>query len=356
MSAPALKALPQTDDAADARLSRAGGEPRRQPSAHVRWHRLGQHAASVLAIVVLAVLIWRANPAVLWSRLASANLWLLAAAMALNFGQIWFKALRLGMLLSPTTRIPLRRLFGYTLIGYAGNNVLPVRGGEVVRLRLLQQREHVPVGTFVGVFSAERILDAASVLAVAGTLPLLAPLPAAARAGLALLAGVAIGGYAVLLALAHGPSVPPDAGRFRRFVGDLARGVHVVRRPMLLVRALAASLGALGWEVLIVLLVMHGFGMPLEAAAPGLVILCVNLALVAPSVPAHVGSFEAGAVLGLTLCGIGEAPALAFALAYHVVHLVPVTIAGAIAYARLPAGERTAPARLVVMTSREEDV
>ncbi|HEY3354023.1 MAG TPA: lysylphosphatidylglycerol synthase transmembrane domain-containing protein [Polyangia bacterium] len=312
--------------------------------------------ASVAAIAVLAVLIWRAHPRALLTQLLQANLWLVAAAMVLNFVQIAFKAQRMRTLLSPAIAIPLRRLYAYVLIGYAGNNVLPVRGGEVVRLRLLQQRERVAVGTFVGVFSAERILDAASVLAVAGTLPLVAPLPAPARAGLALLAGVAIGGYVVLLILARSAAVPAGAGRLRRFLGDLARGAHAMRRPRLLIENLITSIAALGVEALIIVLVLRGLGMPLSAGAPALVILCVNLALVAPSAPAHVGSFEAGAVLGLSLCGVAQAPALAFALLYHIVHLVPVTLAGAVAWARLPAAERvtvqggTCPSPLVGTT------
>jgi uncharacterized membrane protein YbhN (UPF0104 family) len=310
----------------------------------VLLHRL----ATVAALAVLVVLVWRAHPATLLAHLAQANLWLLGAAMALNFLQIYFKTQRMRTLLSPAATIPLGRLYAYVLIGYAGNNVLPVRGGEVVRMRLLQERERVAVGTFVGVFSAERILDAASILAVAGTLPLVAPLPAAARAGLALLAGVVIGGYVVLLALARSATVPPGAGRLRRFLGDLARGARAMKRPRLLVETMLASVASFVIEGGIILLVLRGLGMPISAGAPALVILCVNLALVAPSAPANLGAFEAGAVLALGLCGIAQAPALAFALLYHVVHVVPMTLAGAAAWARLPdeAKAPKAPSRI----------
>jgi uncharacterized membrane protein YbhN (UPF0104 family) len=300
--------------------------------------RAGRWVASLGAAAILGYLVWRADPRVLLAHLAAAAWWPLLAALTLNFFQIWLKAVRLRTLLVPVKALGLGRLYRYTLIGYAGNNVLPVRGGEVLRLALLKQREAVPVGAFVGVFSAERLLDAASVVLVAAVLPLLAPLPGAARLGLGVLIGITVVGYVGLLVLAaRWGTAPPGAGRVRRFVADLSRGGRALRRPGLLASSLASSVGALLCEAVSVVVVMRGLGVPLHAAAPPLVILFVNLAMVAPNAPANLGAFEAGAVLALTLCGVGEPAALAFALAYHAVHLVPVTLVGALAYATLPA-------------------
>jgi hypothetical protein len=41
-----------------------------------------------------------------------------------------------------------------------------------------------------------------------------------------------------------------------------------------------------------------------------------------------VGVLEAGGVLALSIAGVAPAPALAFALLYHAVHLVPITALG----------------------------
>jgi len=309
-----------------------------------RLQRVGRWVASLLALAILAYLVWRAHPRALLDCLSSANWWLLAAAMAINFVQIGLKATRLRTLLLPVKRVRLAALYRYILLGYAGNNVLPLRGGEVVRLALLRQREAIPAGAFMGVFSAERVLDGASVVAVAAVVPLLAPLPPAARFGLGVLVAATLGGYIALLAIAaRWGTMPADAGRLRRFIANLALGARALRRPALLASSLASSVGALVCEAAIVLLVMKGLALPLIPAAAPLIILFVNLALTAPNVPANLGAFEAGAVIALTVCGVSETPALAFALAYHAVHLVPVTLAGALAYATLPVHREEPP-------------
>jgi len=62
-----------------------------------------------------------------------------------------------------------------------------------------------------------------------------------------------------------------------------------------------------------------------------MVLLSINLALLLPSTPGHFGILEAGAVVALTTAGVAAEPALAFALVYHAVHLVPGTVLGALA-------------------------
>jgi uncharacterized protein (TIRG00374 family) len=321
------------------------------PNPHARrmsqnFKRAGRWIATVGALAVLVALVWRANPSALLAQLAQAQWWPLIAALVINFLQVALKAQRLRTLLAPVKDVPLGRLYRYTIVGYAANNVLPMRGGDVLRLALLKQREGVTVGAFVGAFSAERVLDGASVVFVAAVLPLLAPLPASARAGLALLVGLIVVGYIALLVIAaKWGQAPEGAGRVRRFVADLAGGARALRRPKPLASCLATSVGAILCEAGIILLVLRGLGLPLAPAAAPLVILFVNLALVAPNAPGNLGAFEAGAVVAVTLCGVGNTGAMAFALAYHAVHLVPLTLVGALAYATMPAirGEPAVP-------------
>jgi uncharacterized membrane protein YbhN (UPF0104 family) len=54
----------------------------------------------------------------------------------------------------------------------------------------------------------------------------------------------------------------------------------------------------------------------------------VNVAIAIPSTPGQVGVFEAGAVIVLGTLGVGRSEALAFALLYHAVHVLPVTALG----------------------------
>jgi uncharacterized membrane protein YbhN (UPF0104 family) len=60
-----------------------------------------------------------------------------------------------------------------------------------------------------------------------------------------------------------------------------------------------------------------------------LVLMAVNLALVVPfAPPANLGSLEVGATLALMESGVPKERALAFALVYHLLQVIPIGFAG----------------------------
>jgi uncharacterized protein (TIRG00374 family) len=75
-------------------------------------------------------------------------------------------------------------------------------------------------------------------------------------------------------------------------------------------------------------LVLRALGCDIPLAGTVFVMLTLNLAIAVPSTPAGVGAFELGAVAALRVLHVGEGPALAVALLYHVVQVVPVTVLG----------------------------
>ncbi|MCU1283485.1 MAG: hypothetical protein JWM53_7031, partial [bacterium] len=96
------------------------------------------------------------------------------------------------------------------------------------------------------------------------------------------------------------------------------------------------SLGAaLGWSLLshavdavAIAICLAALHLELPAAASLLVLLGVTLVLALPSPPAGIGSLELGAVAALRLCGVDQERALAFALVYHAMQVVPITLLG----------------------------
>jgi uncharacterized membrane protein YbhN (UPF0104 family) len=86
----------------------------------------------------------------------------------------------------------------------------------------------------------------------------------------------------------------------------------------------------LSWliEVLMAMAVLRALGQPATAAAGALVVLAVNIAALVPGLPANVGPFEASAVVAVSAVGVTGPAALGFALLYHLIHTLPVTLAG----------------------------
>jgi uncharacterized membrane protein YbhN (UPF0104 family) len=97
------------------------------------------------------------------------------------------------------------------------------------------------------------------------------------------------------------------------------------------------ALSVLAWvcEFVMIALCSRSLGEPIGPTLALVLLLGINLAIAVPSAPASAGPFESATVVVLTLAGFAKGPALAFALVYHAVQVVPVTIAGLAVVARL---------------------
>jgi glycosyltransferase 2 family protein len=115
--------------------------------AAVIWWALHQDApkfpdsAGAFALLGLAVIIYGAATAVRAER--------------------WHHILRLS-----EVRAPRRDCYGLTTVGYMGNNVLPARAGEALRVVLLDQRTQAGKRKVTGTIVAERVLDVIALLTI----------------------------------------------------------------------------------------------------------------------------------------------------------------------------------------------
>lgn len=313
------------------------------PASPRRGHRRGLRVALGLAGsgVFLALLLGRSDAAEVWDAAAAARPGWIAAAAAVYGAALWLRASRWRALAGAA--VPLGRGAALRLVvaGYALNNVLPVRAGEVARAELAHRRTGAGRWLVLGTILAERILDAA-VLA----LLLAATLATAGGDGrLRLLAAASLvaagGGLALLLALARaaGAERDPRGGLVRRALdrlpGVVAGWVRHVLAGMgtLRTRGAWARTGALtcaSWlvEAAMYALVGEALGLdlhwPLYLAVAG----AANLAIAVPSSAGGIGPFEFFARETAVHFGADPAAATAYALVLHATLLVPVALAG----------------------------
>jgi uncharacterized protein (TIRG00374 family) len=267
--------------------------------------------------------------------LRSARPEMLVAVVAANALMLVVKSWRLRVLLRGAAGF--RPCFLAKLSSSAMNNVVPFRGGDMARLWMLQRHANMSKTGAAAIAIVEALFDLAT----------LAPLALAGGAAVhgqhwAIGAAVGLGVVAaVLLVLSRRmarraqPEQPrAGAGRARRWLAAFAArirpGVAALRERGVFSRALVAS--ALGWilEVAMVVLCGRAVGLPVNPLLAGVLLLAINVALAVPSSPAGAGAFEGAAVIALMLAGIAKSPAVAFALLYHLIQIVPVTAVGAV--------------------------
>ena len=281
----------------------------------------------------------------------SADVGLILIAMAIFFGGVGFRALRWHILLRPIVNASPRQLYPIMAVGYAANNILPLRGGEILRAHTLYRQ--FGVGHTAGLANVflERVLDGVMltlflILGVAasfvgmGGMEYAGDVLLAAMAFLVLGVSIAVG---ALYATARHPvraeaiivrrlrRVPVLRRHDAKWVSGLIEGVRPAGDRALLTAAFFASAAAWGLEALMYFLVGEAFDLDLPLPVYLLVAAAANVIISAPSTSGGVGPFEWAAkeVVLIYLVGAhAQESAIAYAASLHGLVLVPITLLG----------------------------
>jgi uncharacterized membrane protein YbhN (UPF0104 family) len=306
-------------DGRDARAAEAAGAP-----AVARRRRILAVVAGLAGLSLLAL--WKVDLAAVAASLAGASPSLLALAVAANLASLAAHAARWRALIrAPGVEVRYRDSFAALLAGFAAGLVLPARGGDVVRAHLLGRRAGLSTGLVVGASVLDHAVGAAVLAGLLAVFLVAAPLPPWAGRGLAALAGLAAAGGAAAWLFR-----PRHARRAAMggLVGRLRAGLAAVEEPRALLSA--AAWGVVGWmaEGLVALATLAALGLPATAIAAAVAVLAASAAAAVQVTPANAGSFELATAVAVA--GVGAPPdaALAFAFAFHLVHVVPVALAG----------------------------
>jgi uncharacterized membrane protein YbhN (UPF0104 family) len=214
-----------------------------------------------------------------------------------------------------------------TLVGYMGNNVLPARGGELLRIGLMHSRSSARRREILGSIVAERLLDGA---VLAGLFVLMTWLGAGVLHDGGLAASVvAVALVAAGVALAVYVAMR-RRGRMEAFAARIRPVAHAsrlfVRPEGLLVAAVSVVIWLL--QGLAFLAIGRSLSIELSLLEATSIIVLASIAALVPAAPGYVGTFDAGIAVGLNAVGVPGGAALGFILLVRIVMFVPVTIAG----------------------------
>ena len=286
---------------------------------------------------LLVYCFWDVDLAVIAARLRETLWTFLALSIVLGFGSLWARAWRWAYLFPPGPRP--RHLFRALLIGYMGNNLLPLRAGEVVRIYVASR--HGPrFWTTVATVVVERVLDGLALGLIVAGLLLLVPVPAEMRWSIAIFLALDLAAILVLATIALAPRVCHAlietifhrVGWLERrligFLGTMTEGLRGLRAPH---HAIPVLLGSLAIWLLLALSVwtaMHAAHLDLPLVASWVVLAFLGLGVSLPSSPGFVGVIQAATVLALALFAVPRAEALSFSLLFHASQFFPITAAG----------------------------
>lgn len=265
-------------------------------------------------------------------------------------------------------------LFGVLMIGFATNNLLPARLGELARAYLLRRRTGLRKTFVLASIFLERVFDGLALVAVILLLSLMVKPPAWEReadiaanvqlievvatvtfVGVAAAIGVLL--YRHELAMrAFGYLARALPTRLNRFAtaafASFVNGLGSMRRPAVVLGTALLSLAvwAVEWSAYLMVASAFDLGLatPQLAAACALLLVVVNLGIMLPAAPGYVGTFQFFAVSALAVWGVPREAALAVAIVAHLAQYVLVTVIGLAFF-----GREHVSLRSVVAASRE---
>lgn len=238
------------------------------------------------------------------------------------------------------------------------NNVVPARAGEVARAYALTRETGVPFATTLASLAVDRLLDAIVLLAFTG----IALLDPAFRNGVAsaggAMTGIAGGGVVLMLALMAGlyclvffPAQlirlfelfarrisPRVEERGKRVLEKFIAGLSVLRRPDRFAAILGWTtahwlLNAIGY-----MLAFRAFGITVPFSAALFLLGFIALGAAVPSAPGFFGVFEYMAIQGLAIYGVSKNQATSWAIGFHILSFIPITVIGGYYFTRLGLG------------------
>jgi uncharacterized membrane protein YbhN (UPF0104 family) len=213
---------------------------------------------------------------------------------------------------------------GVTCVGYAGNNVLPARAGDAVRVVLMAPLARAPARSVIGTLLAERLLDVA-VLVVLFVVVGYGLLGQVGSGRAELVAGLAVA--AAVLALA-GWRAARRSERLHAFMAPVASATLGLRRAPHGLRLLGMTLVIWAIETGVWMSVAGAIGFGVDVVEGAYLVALASVFSMIPSGPAYAGTQDAAAILGLKALGGTGAQAVAFIVMLRFVIVVPITVAG----------------------------
>ncbi len=258
-------------------------------------------------------------------------------ASVLIISSVWLRAIRWKYLFKAKDGVETYSLFRYELIGYFGNNVLPLRLGELLRAYILGKRYSLSKSYVFGTIVLERILDTLTLILLSIILLFIYPLTNLIRnyiyTGMILSVILVI----LLIILKRMNLVNTERGflfTISKFFQSF-KNLEYNKIPILFI------LSILTWSIywVDVHLIQYAFGFEMTPAHSLLLLVVSSLFMAIPSAPGMIGTFHAGVKyvmvdLLATSYTYTVSEAVSFAIVLHAYGYISYTLIGAIYFAR----------------------
>jgi uncharacterized protein (TIRG00374 family) len=268
---------------------------------------------------------------------------LLFAALIYSIGFLP-RGLRWRLMLSTVKNVSFSDSTQVVVLGYAANNILPFRLGEIVRAYVMSKKNNISKLTSLGSIACERVLDGIVIVTLLGLsmISLTEIIQDSKVIKNILLTGGLIFLFAILALIIIFIYSGVILRIWNRFFGDfglaaidnIIHSLSFLRSNKIFLKVLLLSMIVWLIEGAMFVLILWLMGFQHIVATGYFCMGIINLGILLPSAPGYVGVFQAASVFAFLTLGYSNSAGLAYGLLAHLAQYIPVTITGIIVFLR----------------------
>jgi len=310
----------------------------------------------VLSVALLAWTLRGVSLAAVWAELARSNLLLFLASAVASTLIFPLRAIRWRIILEPVAPgLRIGPLWRSIAIGGMVNNLIPARAGEIARAYALTRETQVPFASALASLAVDRLFDMVVLLGL-GLAAMLDPaFPSEARVAGQTVGHLAQGSLVLMVLLVAGlymlaifPSQlvrafeifarkvsPKVEERGKSALVRFSAGLSVLKSPGHFAAVFAWTIAHWLMNALAFWLGFLAVGIHLGFPAAVFLQLLIAIGVALPSAPGFFGVFEKLATVGLAIYGVSATAATSWAIGFHILSFIPITVIGIYYFSRL---------------------
>lgn len=295
-----------------------------------------------ISVVFIYLAFREVNLEEMWLTLKSAKYAWLFPAFALMLLSHGVRAYRSKFFLEPIKKTKTHPLFSALMIGYAANNILPLRLGEFLRAFAIAKSQGIPKTSAFATIIVERLFDLLSLLVLlAGTI-LFFPLPEMIKNSAYIILFFTVAAIVLMVLLMEKTEATISVLQkvlparlfelVQKVIHSFLDGFKVFKKTEHYVTITITSVLIWLLYAAVVYVSFFAFDMPrkydVDMFSSIVVLVIVSIGIMIPSSPGFVGTYHFFCVTALTLFGIPKSEALSFAVISHGLNTIPFTAIG----------------------------
>ena len=254
------------------------------------------------------------------------NLFYIFIAVIILLFSVFLRALR-WKLLFKTDQIKTRFLFDIELIGYFGNNILPLRMGELLRSLLVSKQYKFSNSYVFGTIILERFLDMLGLILIVITLVLLDfKLLFEYIFKYKYIYILILVPFILAISFFKGRKAVSSKNKLIEVFNSLINGFSSLNRKNIIYIFIYT---VFIWMIyaIEVYIIQYSLNINLSINQCMFLLILSTIALSIPSAPANIGTFEFSIIYGMSIIGINTYSA-EFAVLLHLLTFIPYTVIG----------------------------